>query len=67
MKEKIDLFIELSLQQCKKDDYADSEKVKIHNKAVGNYQKQDSFQNNRISHFCYSVKASPLSAEILKS
>ena len=33
------MFIELSLQQCKKDDYADSEKVKIHNKAVGKLSK----------------------------
>jgi len=35
MKEKIDLFIELSLQQCKKDDYGNPESVRIHNKAVG--------------------------------
>ncbi|MBR3809511.1 MAG: hypothetical protein IKK46_04325 [Clostridia bacterium] len=34
MKEKIDLFIELSLQQCKKDDYADPKKIKIHNKSL---------------------------------
>ena len=34
MKEKIDLFIELSLQQCKKDDYGDSKKVKLHNEAT---------------------------------
>ena len=39
MKEKIDLFIELSLQQCKKDDYADSKKVKMHNKAVEKLSK----------------------------
>ena len=39
MKEKSDLFIELSLQQCKKDDYADSKKVKMHNKAVEKLSK----------------------------
>ena len=33
MKDYYDLFIELSLQQCSKSDYANKEKVKIHNSA----------------------------------
>ena len=34
MKDYYDLFIELSLQQCTKSDYANKEKVKIHNLAA---------------------------------
>jgi len=33
MKDYYKLFIDLSLQQCLKDDYTDKEKVKAHNKA----------------------------------
>lgn len=33
MKDYYKLFIDLSLQQCLKDDYADKERVKAHNKA----------------------------------
>ena len=32
-------FIDLCLQQCKKDDYADKEKVKAHNSAVNKLYK----------------------------
>lgn len=39
MKEKIDLFIELSLQQCKNEDYGNSKSVKIHNEAVEKLSK----------------------------
>lgn len=33
MKNYYDLFVQLSLQQCLKNDYGDKEKVKAHNKA----------------------------------
>ena len=33
MKNYYDLFVQLSLQQCSKNDYGDKEKMKAHNKA----------------------------------
>ena len=38
MKDYYNLFIQLSLQQCLKNDYSDKEKVKKHNKATKKLQ-----------------------------
>ena len=49
MKEYYDLFVELSLQQCYKSDYANKEKVKIHNSASKKLNKLQEEMKNKLS------------------
>ncbi len=45
MKDHYELFIQLSMQQCAKDDYANKQKVEEHNLASKKRQLQDEMKN----------------------
>ena len=56
MKDFYKLFVDLSLQQCFKDDYADKERVKAHNKATKRLrQLQKEMKQNDCSDILYDL------------
>ena len=56
MKDYYNLFVELSLQQCTKNDYANKQKVKKHNEASKFLKKlQDEMNKNVDNDVLYSL------------
>ena len=58
MKDYYKLFIDLSLQQCLKDDYADKERVEAHNKASKKLRQlqKEMRQNDCSDILCYLLE-----------